>query len=210
MGKVISFLVGATGGGALVVQVVVMLVRVGMIVAPLIGTTIWMVVDVVVDGEDLTTEETLLVGVEAGVIVVALTELEHGVIAAAAAVAVAEPGAGVGVGAGAGVVVAAEVGLVAVIVATAAAQVAVAVVVEAVAAAAVPDAATAPAMTSMRDRMEDPLIKKIPQCPNLRLFQSRRCLLCPQAHVIMQLLVRILLQSHQSSKVLKLHILKMT
>jgi len=94
VGKVISFLVVATGDEDLVVLVVVMLVGAGMIVAHMIDTTIWTAVDEVVDGEDLTTEETLLIGVEVEVTVVALKELAEAglvavVVATAAAVAAA-------------------------------------------------------------------------------------------------------------------------
>jgi hypothetical protein len=176
VGKVISFLVVATGDEDLVVLVVVMLVGAGMIVAHMIDTTIWTAVDEVVDGEDLTTEETLLIGVEVEVTVVALKEFEHGVIVEAAAAAVAEAG----VGAGAGVVVIAEAGLVAVVVATAAAA----------AIAAVLAAAVVAAMTDMRGPRghKDSLINQIPQCLNSRLLLNQGCLLCPQAHVIMHLL----------------------
>jgi len=209
MGKVISFLVAATGDEDLVVLVVVMLVGAGMIVAHMIDTTIWMAVDVVVDGEDLTTEETLLIGVGVEVTVVALKEFERGVIAEAAAVAAAAAAvvaeAGVGVGAGAGVVLIAEAGLAAVVVATVAALA----------------AAVAAAMTDMRGHNDsrinqiplcldmrghkdslisqipvclnmrghkDSLINQIPHCLNLRLLLNQGCLLCPQAHVIMDLL----------------------
>lgn len=181
VGKVISFLVVATGDEDLVVLVVVMLVGVGVIVAHMIDTTMWMAVVVVVDGEDLTAEETLLIGVEVEVTVVALKEFEHGVIAEAAAtvaaVAAAEAEAGVGVGAGAGVIVIAEAGLVAVVVAIAAAL-----------AVAVAEAeAEAAAMTDMRGH-KDSLINQIPQCLKLRLLLNQGCLLCHQAHVIMHLL----------------------
>jgi hypothetical protein len=178
VGKVISFLVVATGDEDLVVLVVVMLVGAGMIVAHMIDTTIWTAVDEVVDGEDLTTEETLLIGVEVEVTVVALKEFEHGVIVEAAAAAVAEAG----VGAGAGVVVIAEAGLVAVVVATAAAV--------AAAIAAVLAAAVVAAMTDMRGPRghKDSLINQIPQCLNSRLLLNQGSLLCPQAHVIMHLL----------------------
>lgn len=178
-GKVISFLVVATGDEDLVVLVVVMLVGVGVIVAHMIDTTMWIAVVVVVDGEDLTAEETLLIGVEVEVTVVALKEFEHGVIAEAAAtvaaVAAAEAEAGVGVGAGAGVIVIAEAGLVAVVVAIAAAL-----------AVAIAEAEAA-AMTDMRGH-KDSLINQIPQCLKLRLLLNQGCLLCHQAHVIMHLL----------------------
>lgn len=211
VGKVISFLVAAIGDEDLVVLVVVMLVGAGMIVAHMIDTTIWMAVDVVVDGEDLTTEETLLIGVGVEVTVVALKEFERGVIAeaAAAAAAVAAAVAEAGVGAGAGVVLIAEAGLAAVVVATVAAL------------AAAVATAVAAAMTNMRGHNDslinqiplcldmrghkdslisqiplclnmrghkDSLINQIPQCLNLRLLLSQGCLLCPQAHVIMDLL----------------------
>lgn len=77
------------------------------------GTT-WMGVDKVVDVDDLTTEEMFLTKVEAEVIVGALRESEHGIIAVAAE-AVAEVGAGVGAGA----VVEAAAGLVVVVAAIA-------------------------------------------------------------------------------------------
>lgn len=76
--------------------------------------------DVGVDGDDLTIEETLVVGAEAEVTAVALKELERGVIAevkaVAAAGAVVEQEVGAGAGAKAGVVVGA--GLVSVVAVT--------------------------------------------------------------------------------------------
>lgn len=144
VGEVIFFLVVATGDVGLVVLVVVMLVGVGMNVAHMIGTTIWMGVDGDVGGEDLTTEETLI-GREAEAIAVALKKLEHGVIAEAAAAAVVE--AEVGVGAGAGVVATAAALAAAIVVATAAALAVVAAVATAT--------ATAAAMTNMRGHMKE-------------------------------------------------------
>lgn len=137
VGEVISFLVGATGGGDLAALVEVMLVGVEVNRVRMIGTA-WTGVDEGVDVDGLTIEEKFLTETEAEVAVVALKEFEHGTVAAEA-VAEAE----VGVGAGAGVVVEVAAGLVVVVAATAVALAhvgvaAIAVAVEVTAAAAVP------------------------------------------------------------------------
>lgn len=95
VGEVISFLVGATGVGDLVVFVVVMVVGVGV-------NVVWMTVVRGVDVADLTTEGMFLTKVEAEVIVEAQKESEHGIIVAVAEVVVEA-------GVGAGIVVEAEV-----------------------------------------------------------------------------------------------------
>lgn len=196
VGEVIFFLVVATGDVGLVVLVVVMLVGVGMIVAHMIGTTIWMGVDGDVGGEGLTTEETLI-GREAEVIAVALKKLEHGVIAEAAAAAAAVVEAEVGVGAGAGVVATAAALAAAVVVATAAALAVVAAV------------ATAAAMTNMRGHMKETPMRKMLRCLHLRLRLNQGCLLCLQAHEGMHPLEPISLHSYQWLRVLKQGIQRM-
>lgn len=106
-GEVACFLVVETGDVDLVVLLAVMLGGEGMTVVRMIGTIIWMVVDVVVDEVDLITEGILLIGAAgAEVVVVVQIGFVHGVTAAGAE-AEAEAGAvgaaavaGVGVGVG--------------------------------------------------------------------------------------------------------------
>lgn len=106
-GEVACFPVVETGDVDLVVLLAVMLGGEGMTVVRMIGTIIWMVVDVVVDEVDLITEGILLIGAAgAEVVVVVQIGFVHGVTAAGAE-AEAEAGAvgaaavaGVGVGVG--------------------------------------------------------------------------------------------------------------
>lgn len=163
VGEVISFLVGATGVGDLVVLVGVMLVGVGANAVWMIGTT-WMGVDKVVDVDDLTIEEMFLTKVEAEVIAAALKEFEHGIIAEVAAEAVAEVGAEAGVaGVGAGVAVEAAAGLVVVVAAIAVVlvPVAVAAAVVAVVEVTVVAAVAVPVMVGVIGQINNFLIKRI-------------------------------------------------
>ena len=158
VGEVISFLVGATGVEDLVALVVGMLVGVGVNVVWMAGTT-WMGVDKVVDVEGLTIEEMFHIKVEAEVIVVALKESEHGIIAEVAAEVVAEVEAGVGAGA----VVEAAAGLVVVVVAIAVVLVHVVTAVVAVVVVTVVATATAaaPVMIGVIGQINNFLIKRI-------------------------------------------------
>lgn len=104
-GEVACFPVVETGDVDLVVLLAVMLGGEGMTVVRMIGTIIWMVVDVVVDEVDLITEGILLIGAAgAEVVVVVQIGFVHGVTAAGAEAeagavgAVAVAGVGVGVG----------------------------------------------------------------------------------------------------------------
>lgn len=102
-GEVACFPVVETGGVDLVVLLAVMLGGEGMTVVRMIGTIIWMVVDVVVDEVDLITEGILLIGAagaEVVVVVVVQIGFVHGVTAAGAE---AEAGAGAAAVAGVGV-----------------------------------------------------------------------------------------------------------
>lgn len=176
-GEVTCFLVVETGDVDLVVLLVVMLVGVGMTVARMIGTIIWMVVDVVVDEADLITEEILLIGAAgAEVVVVVQIGFVHGVTAAGAEVEAGAVGAAeVGVGVGAGVGVGVGVGPVATVAAPA--------LVMTVATA----AAAAAAMTDMRGHMT----RRIVEFQDSMSFLNHRHLawfqklLCPQACRVM-------------------------
>lgn len=104
-GEVACFPVVEIGDVDLVVLLAVMLGGEGMTVVRMIGTIIWMVVDVVVDEVDLITEGILLIGAAgAEVVVVVQIGFVHGVTAAGAEAeagavgAVAVAGVGVGVG----------------------------------------------------------------------------------------------------------------
>lgn len=156
VGEVISFLVGATGVGDPVALVGVMLVGVGVNVVWMAGTT-WMGVDKVVDVEGLTIEEMFHIKVEAEVIVVALKESEHGIIAEVAAEVVAEVEAGVGAGA----VVEAAAGLVVVVAAIAVVLVHVVVVAVAVVEVTAAVVAAAPVMIGVIGQINNFLIKRI-------------------------------------------------
>ena len=100
-GEVACFPVVEIGDVDLVVLLAVMLGGEGMTVVRMIGTIIWMVVDVVVDEVDLITEGILLIGAAgAEVVVVVQIGFVHGVTAAGAE---AEAGAGAAAVAGVGV-----------------------------------------------------------------------------------------------------------
>lgn len=169
--EMISLVGVETGDGDLGVLVVVMLVLVEMIVAQMIGTTIWMRVDGDEDEEDSIIELILLIGAEAEV--GALKQFEPGgviaVVGAGAEVeAVAEAEAAAeavvkGVGAGQGVVVGVVVGATAVVV--------VVVVGEAIAVAllAVVTVVVALVMKDTRGPMIRTVIRRILQFQILRL-----------------------------------------
>lgn len=104
-GEVACFPVVETGDVDLVVLLAVMLAGEGMTVVRMIGTIIWMAVDVVVDEVDLITEGILLIGAAgAEVVVVVQIGFVHGVTAAGAEAEAGAVGAaavaGVGVGVG--------------------------------------------------------------------------------------------------------------
>lgn len=168
-GEVACFPVVETGDVDLVVLLAVMLGGGGMTVVRMIGTIIWMVVDVVVDEVDLITEGILLIGAAgAEVVVVVQIGFVHGVTAAGAE-AEAEAGA-VGAAAVAGVGV--GVGPVATVAAPALV----------ITAATVGVAAAAAAMTDMRGH----LTGRIVEFQDLMSFLNHRHLawfqqlLCPQ------------------------------
>lgn len=160
--EMISFLAVETGDEDLVVLGVAMLDGAGTIVVYMTATTIWMGVVVVGLGAGLITEETLQIGVEAEVTVLALKRSAHGVIVEA--VAEVEVGAGVEAG-------------------PAAAVLDVAVVVEAAAApdvAAVAVAVEARVMTDMRSQMTNILIRRILHSLNPMFLLNQQCLRCHQ------------------------------
>lgn len=147
-----------------------MVVGVGMNVAYMIATTIWIVADVAVDGEDLMVEETLLIGVGIEVIVVALKGFAHGVIAVVVVEAAAAVAATAAVGVGAG--------LEAVVVATA-------VVLDVAGATAVVLAAVAvEAMTDLGGQMKETMLRRMLKLQNLKPV-DQGCLLCPQVNMVL-------------------------
>lgn len=166
-GEVACFLVVETGDVDLVVLLAVMLGGEGMTVVRMIGTIIWMVVDVVVDEVDLITEGILLIGAAgAEVVVVVQIGFVHGVTAAGAEAEAGAVGAAAVAGVGVGVGPVATVAAPALV----------------ITAATVGVAAAAAAMTDMRGH----LTGRIVEFQDLMSFLNHRHLawfqqlLCPQ------------------------------
>lgn len=166
-GEVACFLVVETGDVDLVVLLAVMLGGEGMTVVRMIGTIIWMVVDVVVDEVDLITEGILLIGAAgAEVVVVVQIGFVHGVTAAGAEAEAGAVGAAAVAGVGVGVGPVATVAAPALVITTATVGV----------------AAAAVAMTDMRGH----LTGRIVEFQDLMSFLNHRHLawfqqlLCPQ------------------------------
>lgn len=168
-GEVACFPVVETGDVDLVVLLAVMLGGEGMTVVRMIGTIIWMVVDVVVDEVDLITEGILLIGAAgAEVVVVVQIGFVHGVTAAGAEAEAGAVGAAAVAGVGVGVGPVATVAAPALVITAATVGVAA--------------AAAAAAMTDMRGH----LTGRIVEFQDLMSFLNHRHLawfqqlLCPQ------------------------------
>lgn len=166
-GEVACFPVVEIGDVDLVVLLAVMLGGEGMTVVRMIGTIIWMVVDVVVDEVDLITEGILLIGAAgAEVVVVVQIGFVHGVTAAGAEAEAGAVGAAAVAGVGVGVGPVATVAAPALVITTATVGV----------------AAAAVAMTDMRGH----LTGRIVEFQDLMSFLNHRHLawfqqlLCPQ------------------------------
>lgn len=166
-GEVACFPVVEIGDVDLVVLLAVMLGGEGMTVVRMIGTIIWMVVDVVVDKVDLITEGILLIGAAgAEVVVVVQIGFVHGVTAAGAEAEAGAVGAAAVAGVGVGVGPVATVAAPALVITTATVGV----------------AAAAVAMTDMRGH----LTGRIVEFQDLMSFLNHRHLawfqqlLCPQ------------------------------